>query len=88
MAQNKHLIIRLIELLTEEKKVLMSWFHLPNIILSGIGLVPQNTILGTTRIPLMERKCSNPLTLQKQGAGQRPHYCTLALKFVWLTGRG
>lgn len=88
MAQNKHLIIRLIKLLTEEKKVLMSRFHLPNIILSGIGLVPQNTILGTTRIPLMEKKCSNPPTLQKQGAGQWPPYCTLALKFVWLTGRG
>lgn len=88
MAQNKHLIIRLIELLTEEKKVLMSRFHLPNRILSGIGLVPQNTILGTTQIPLMERKCSNPTDAAGAGAGQWPHYCTLALKFVWLTGRG
>lgn len=59
MAQNKHLIISLIMLLTEENKVLMSRFQLPNIILSGIGLVPQNNILGTTQIPLMERKCSN-----------------------------
>lgn len=90
MAQNKHLIIRLLELLTEENKVLTSWFHLPNRILSGIGLVPQNTISGTTQIPLMERKCSNLLMLWEQGAGQWPHYCTLALalKFEWLTGRG
>lgn len=61
MAQNQHLVTRLTDLLIEEKKVLMSQFILPNIILSGIGLVPQNTILGTLPIPLMERKCSNPL---------------------------
>lgn len=30
--------------------------HLPKKILSGIGLVPQNTISGTTGIPSMERK--------------------------------
>lgn len=30
--------------------------HLPKKILSGIGLVPPNTISGTTGIPLMERK--------------------------------
>lgn len=73
------LITRLIELLTEEKKVLTSWFPLPNGMLSRVGVVPPKYHFRKQRNSLEGKEWQEP---------SQASYCTLPLESVWLTGRG